>query len=497
MKNNKIDVILIKPNDKKQIYGSLPGKYAAVDPPWWLAAVGGGIRKLGMNVKLIDADAKNQDPAETAEIVANARPYLVGIMLIGNNLTASTWKMNGASVLAKALKDKKQDLPVFLWGQHVSALPERTLREEACDFVVRGEGIRTIYELVKAVQEKKYIPDLKIKGLWYLWNGLITGSMETDLIEDMDLLPVDGWDLLEEQEYLNHVPFSFEDLGKRNRYGTICTSLGCPFQCTYCAISHFSGRKVRYRSPEQVVKEIDWWVTNRNAYYLRILDENFTLNKEHAMAVCEAVKKAGFHISMWAYARVDTVDEKLLKAMYEAGIRWVSYGFESGSRKVRGLVQKDQYSTNRMKDIVRITHQAGISIVANFMFGLPEDDEETMNETLLLAKELNCEYPNMYCTMAYPGSLLYEESIRNGVTLPESWLGYTQLGYECFPLPTRHLSSKQVLAFRDYAFNAFFKDNDRYFRQILDKFGQEAVDYIKEMLDSKLKRKLLEMECEI
>ena len=162
-----------------------------------------------------------------------------------------------------------------------------------------------------------------------------------------------------------------------------------------------------------MVKEIDWWVTNRNAYYLRILDENFTLNREHAMAVCEAVQEAGYDISMWAYARVDTVDARLLEKMYAAGIRWISYGFESGSKKVRGVVQKDQYSTDKMKEIVAMTHHAGISIVANFMFGLPEDDRETMEETLLLARELNCEYPNMYCTMAYPGSVLYEESIRD------------------------------------------------------------------------------------
>lgn len=453
---------------------------------------GGGIRKLGMNVRLIDADAGDQDPVKTAEIVTKIKPCLVGIMLIGNNLTASTWKMNGASVLAKKIKDKMPDLPVFMWGQHVSALPERTLREEKCDFVVRGEGIRTIYELIKAIQDKKNIPGLNIKGLWYRWNGMVAGSMEPDLIEDLDLLPVDGWDLLDGQEYLNHVPFSFEDLGKRDRYGTICTSLGCPFHCTYCAVSQFSGKKVRYRSPEQVVKEIDWWVTNRNAYYLRILDENFTLNREHAMAVCEAVQEAGYDISMWAYARVDTVDARLLEKMYAAGIRWISYGFESGSKKVRGVVQKDQYSTDKMKEIVAMTHHAGISIVANFMFGLPEDDRETMEETLLLARELNCEYPNMYCTMAYPGSVLYEESIRNGVELPDSWLGYTQLGYECHPLPTRYLSSKEVLEFRDYAFRAFFEDNDNYFRMIIKKFGQEAMDYMKEMLGSRLKRKLLE-----
>ncbi len=488
---SKVDVVLIKPNDKKNIYGTLPGEYTAIDPPWWLAVMGGCLRDQGLNVKVIDADGENQDPQKTAAIVAKWKPCLVGVLLLGNNLTASTWKMNGASLLAKAIKMISPDLPIFMWGQHVAALPERTLREESCDFVIKGEGFHAIYELTKAIQEQKNIPELKIKGLWYKWNEEISGSNEVDLIEDLNTLPVDGWDLLGNQEYSNHVSFAFEDLNNRKRYGSICTSLGCPFQCTYCAISHFSGRTVRYKSPESVVKEIEWWVKNRNVFYLRIMDENFTLNREHAMEVCSAIIKKKYDISMWAYARVDTVDKELLEKMYEAGIHWVSYGFESGSKKVQGVIQKDQYSTERMKEIVNMTHEVGMNIVANFMFGLPEDDKETMNETLQLAKDLNCEYPNMYCTMAYPGSLLYEESIRKGVQLPDSWLGYTQLGYECHPLPTKYLSAKEVLEFRDYAFNAFFKDNKNYFELLRNKFGQEPVNYIKKMTKNKLKRKLL------
>ncbi len=414
MKKDNIDVILVKPNDKKNIYGSLPGKYTAIDPPWWLATVGGCLRDYGLCVKLIDADAQNQDPLKTSKIISELKPCLVGILLLGNNLTASTWKMNGASFLAKAIKEEMPDMPIFMWGQHVAALPERTLKEEKCDFVIRGEGVHAIYELLIAIREHKNIPNCEIKGLWCNWNGKIAGSSEVDLIEDLNAVPVDGWELLGNQEYSNHVPFAFEDMGKRKRYGTICTSLGCPFQCTYCAISHFSGRRVRYKSPENVVKEIDWWIKNRDVYYLRIMDENFTLNKEHAMAVCEAVIKENYNISMWAYARVDTVDAELLNKMYEAGIHWLSYGFETGNIKVQGAIGKSQYSTEKMKEIVDMTHNAGINIVANYMFGLPEDDSESMNETLQLAKELNCEYPNMYCTMAYPGSVLYAENVLGG-----------------------------------------------------------------------------------
>ncbi len=114
-----------------------------------------------------------------------------------------------------------------------------------------------------------------------------------------------------------------------------------------------------------------------------------------------------------------------------------------------------------------------------------------MQASLDLARELCCEYPNFYCTMPYPGSQLYKDCVEQGVELPSSWLGYTQLGYECHPMATRYLSSKEVLEFRDKAFDEFFKDNDAYFDNLRNKFGEEPVKLVKGMLGHKLKRRLL------
>lgn len=484
------DIVLIKPNDKKNVYGTIPGKFTAIDPPWWLATMGGYLRDKGINVRLIDAEHENADPKDTAKEVAECKPLLVGILLLGSNLTASTWKMHGSSVLAKAIKEVDESLPIFFWGQHVSALPKRTLEEENGDFVIKGEGFDTILQLVKMLQrgEDNYET---IDGLWYKRNGNIAGNDKMQLIKNLDELPVDGWDLLDDNHYRNHTHFAFEDLEKRDRYGAITTSLGCPFQCTYCAICQFSANSVRFKTPERAVEEIDYWVQKHNVYYLRILDECFTVNKEHVNKFCDLLIERGYNLSIWINARTDLVDEELLKKMYAAGIRWIGYGFESGSKKIRGLVQKDQYTLDQIKHTVKITKEAGMSICSNFMFGLPDDDKDTMQDSLDLARELCCEYPNFYCTMAYPGSKLYDDCIRDGVEMPDSWLGYTQLGYECHPMATRFLTSKEVLEFRDYAFDKFFENNEAYFENIRTKFGEEPVKIIQGMLQHKLKRRLL------
>lgn len=177
------------------------------------------------------------------------------------------------------------------------------------------------------------------------------------------------------------------------------------------------------------------------------------------------------------------------KKMKQAGINWLSYGIESGSQKVRTGVAKSGFGQDDIRKIVEMTKAAGINVGGNFIFGLPDDNLETMQKSLDLAKELNCEMVNFYTAMAYPGSKLYEQVLAQGIKLPETWLGYAQLNEETLPLPTKHLSSSEVLRFRDKAFQEYYS-NPRYLKMIEEKFGQETLAHIKEMLKHKIKRKL-------
>ncbi len=130
--------------------------------------------------------------------------------------------------------------------------------------------------------------------------------------------------------------------------------------------------------------------------------------------------------------------------------------------------------------------KVNVNIIANFMFGLPNDTLDTMQETLNLAKELNCEYVNFYCTSAYPGSQLYSNTIKkekeeNIKILPDNWEGYNQYSKKFLPLPTKYLTSKEILEFRDKAFQEYFSD-PRYLKMIEEKFGKNALRYIEDML---------------
>src|SRR5205823_2743163 len=123
---------------------------------------------------------------------------------------------------------------------------------------------------------------------------------------------------------------------------------------------------------------------------------------------------------------------------------------------------------------------AGINVIGNYIFGLPEDDRETMQATLDLATDLNCEFANFYSAMAYPGSPLYALALRQGVPLPERWTGYSQHSRDCLPLPTRHLPAAEVLRFRDQAFLTYYT-NQRYLEMVQRRFGLETVEHIRHM----------------
>jgi radical SAM superfamily enzyme YgiQ (UPF0313 family) len=141
-------------------------------------------------------------------------------------------------------------------------------------------------------------------------------------------------------------------------------------------------------------------------------------------------------------------------------------------------------------EIVRMTEDAGLYIGANFIFGLPDDTRDTMRRTLDMAIAINAELANFYCTMAYPGSALYDEALAQGQPLPATWQGYSQYAYETLPLPTKHLGGPEVLAFRDRAFKAYFA-RPEYLAKIRATFGPDTEQHIRDMLTTGLKRKFV------
>ena len=489
---NKLDVLLINPGNRNETHGKLGDSLSACEPPLWTALMAASVREKGYSVAIIDADAEKLSAKDTVDKIIGFNPLLAGISAIGANPSASsTPKMPAIRKLLNELSSRSSGIKTFLYGIHPSALPERTLKEEAVNFVCRGECFNTIPKLVDAV--KSGSETYNIAGVWYRQRDRIVSNGWGKLVEDIDELPFAAWDLLPMSLYRAHNWHCFRHIDKRKEgYAVIYTSLGCPYNCTYCNIhALYDGKPgIRFRSPQKVAMEIDLLVQRYNVKNIKILDELFVLKESRVLELCDLIIKRGYDLNIWAYARVDTVNEKLLKKMKQAGINWLAYGIESGSKEVRDGVHKGKFTRQVIMDTIEITKRAGISIIGNYMFGLPDDNLATMKETFNLAKELNCEYANFYSTMAYPGSQLYAESVEKSIDLPDDWLGFSQLGEKTFPLPTKYLSNKEVLHFRDRAFCEYFSDS-KYLTMIAEKFGTKVVEHINQMLEYKLHRNVI------
>lgn len=488
-----IDILLVNPGSPAAVYQELSGQLSAYEPPSLAALFATYIRIKGGTVDIVDAPVNHLSPEMAAKhIYDNFNAKLIVMVVYGFQPSASSQNMTAASETCTALKKLNPNCKILMTGTHPAALPARTLKEEDVDFVCSQEGPQTIwgtFELLKAGSDDFST----VPSLWYKRGGITLSTPQGPLLDDIDAeMPGGAWDLLPMEKYRAHNWHCFDHINDRQPYVSIHTSLGCPYKCTFCCINAPFG-KATYRmwSPDTVIKEIDELVNKYGVKNIKFVDEMFVFNKQHVMGICDRIIERGYDLNIWAYARVDTVKDEYLEKFRKAGIRWLALGIESGSKHVRDGVEKGRFGTEQIIQVVRKIQAAGIHVIGNYIFGLPDDTHESMNETLDLAIEANCEFANFYSAMAYPGSKLYTMAIEKGWDLPDKWIGYSQHSYEAKPLRSEALPAWEILKFRDEAFHRYFT-NPKYLDLVKQKFGEEVLQHIKEMTKIKLRRKIVE-----
>lgn len=498
----KLDLLLVNPGGAQRIYQNLGRNLAAKEPPIWAGLLATYAERAGHSVAILDANALDLTPAETAAEVAAMAPRLCVVVVYGHNPNASTFAMPGASDVCTALAERFPEVSTMLLGGHVAALSERTLQEEQVDFVCNGEGAVTIDELLRVLQAgcgHKASELERVRGLLW-WDGDVARSNPpAPIVRDLPAsMPGMAWHLLDMTRYRAH---NWHCFGRDSRepYAALYTTLGCPFRCTFCCIqapfksgeaaAGFDPSLNSYRrfDPAAVVAQMTMLVQQHGITNFKIADELFLLDKKHVGAICDGLSALKADLNLWAYARVDTCrDGELLARMRAAGVRWLALGIESASERVRGGVDKG-YRPEAIQKSVDLIRGAGIHVMGNYIFGLPEDDATTMRLTLDFAKELNTEFANFFSAMAYPGSQLYRDAVANGWPLPAKWSGYSQHSKDCLPLPTKHLAGAEVLAFRDAAFHEYFA-SERYQSMVARTFGAGTLGEVKAMLGEPLPR---------
>jgi len=503
-----MDVVFVTPDSSLLAYQGLAKVHSAIEPPTWSLLLAESCRSKGFKPAILDCDAEKLTLEQTVIRIEELKPRLIVFVLYGQNPNSGTTSMIGAIKLAEALKEGSIGVPICFCGSHTQALPKEVLSHSCVDLVLLNEGT---YALLNLLASNLSSDIWSIKGIGYKEDGLpiLNASERVVPHELMDQdLPGYAWDLLPYKEYpldLYRAHFWHADFDhdKRTPFAAIYTSLGCQFACSFCMIniinrvdnaegvnaSHSKG--MRFWSPEWVNREMTK-LANMGVKTLRISDEMFFLNRKYYLPILEGCIESDFGFNMWTYSRIDTVRPQVLEVFKKAGVNWLALGVEAGNQLVRQEVQKGSFKEVNIRDICSTISNEGINIISNYIFGFPNDNFETMNQTLELALELNTEMVNMYACQALPGSPLYNIAKEKGWSLPSSYEGFSFLSYECDPLQTNYLSAAEVLQFRDNSWERYFS-NEKYLSLVQTRFGVKQRENVEEMAKIKLKRRILEI----
>ncbi len=509
----KLDVLFINPGNHKAIYQGLEKDYSAIETPTWALLLAQSMRAVGHETRIFDVNAERLSTNQAVQRIKKTNTRLLCFVVYGQNPNSGTVNMSGATVLSKAIKDEGITTPVCFVGSHVSALPLEVLKKEpSIDFVLCNEGVYALRNLLDIDTDDIDMLG-QIKGIGYRKNSrLVLTNPEQVVPQDrMDMdLPGYAWDLLPYDKkpldlYRSHFWHAEYNHDKRTPFAAIYTSLGCMFKCNFCMINilnrndnapigvagNYSG--MRFWSPDLIIAELEK-LMDMGVRTLRISDEMFLLNKKYYIPLCKKIIEKGYGdlLSMWAYSRIDTIrDTKQLELIREAGIKWLALGIESGEKEIRQEATKGKFEDIDIRESVQRVHDHGIEIIANYLFGLPGDNMESMQRTLNLSMELCTIAWNAYAVMPLPGSELYRKSKENNYDLPTDYLGYSFYSYNTSPIPTKYLNSAEILKFRDEAFTKYHTSKP-YLDKINKKYGEVAKKNIEEMVKIKLKRKILE-----
>jgi len=399
------------------------------------------------DVTLFDAEVEDES---LASLLARERFDVVGI----SSPTPLIYEAWEAAALAKA-----QGALTILGGPHLTLMPAESMQRPEVDMVVRGEAEETLVEIVRAIEDsgrqgnlsgKLLLPDepwADIAGLSYRnLAGEVVHNIGRPLRQDIENIPRPAYHLFKIERYTNLQPIT-DGLDPHARAYTLLTSRGCPHQCIYCS-KPITGNTWRARSPEDVVAEWRYLVEEMGATEIGITDDVWNLKLDRAKEICRQLVAEGLNHVPWITVhgmRVDQTDAELFQLMKQAGCKRVGFGVESGNQAVLDSIKKRQ-TLGDVRRAFRDAKAAGLQTMGFFIFGLPADTEETMEDTIRFALELDPDMANFMIAAPYPGTELWEIAQREGRLFSTDWRDYAihdeRARYELPTLPPELVERK-------------------------------------------------------
>lgn len=380
-----------------------------IAPPLGIAYMAGVLQENNIDVEILDASAEDMDFKDVEKELLKRKPDLVA-------LTALTPTIGRALETAQVVKETLPDSIVVMGGYHPTFNFIETLEDENVDIVIRGEGEYIMLNLVQALENQSSLHD--VKGIVFEDKNSkeIVVNPEAPLIQDLDELPFPALNLLPMKKY--------RLLDMDTHMTTMITTRGCPMQCSFCSSAAMHGKKIRERSVENIVDEIEYLKTNYDIDTIAFMDDTFTLKKRKVMAICDEILKRNIEIMWGCTSRVDTLDEKLLKKMKEAGCITIFIGVESADQQQLDNMCKNT-TIAKIENAFKIAHNLKIRTIASVALGMPGDTKEIMNKTVKFVHKLKPNYAIYSLATPYPGTRFYKEAFEKNLIKIKDWSKYT------------------------------------------------------------------------
>lgn len=408
-----------------------PTKELLVIPPlppsdlMYLAAVS---EKVGL-------EAKIKDYSQGGNLEADLKDFQPDYLLV--NVATPTLEHD-----LKALSIAKDILPnvitIAKGASFLTLAKDIMYKHDGLDIAIVGEAEKTLEEILVGKEKQD------ILGIYYRANSEIIFTGIRPFIENLDEIPFPARHLVDNNIYRR------PDNNKVQ--AVIKVSRGCPFHCFFCLATPVSGAKVRKRSIENIIAEIKECVEKYNIKNFVFWSDIFNIDREWTISLCNAICESGLKITWSANTRADTADLEMAKIMYKSGCRLVSIGVESGSQYMLDKIGK-KIKLDDVRRTVKVFKKAKIRIYNYFVIGLPWETEETVEETIKFAIELNSDFISFYTATPLPGSRFFDYARENGLFDKETSF---ENAYYYPAVNTHNLTKERVFELHKSAIKRFY-----------------------------------------
>jgi len=395
-----VKIVLISPPSPSEFRvsrGLMGGFGMAVNPgllypPVELAHVASVLEAEGHEVAIHDADALGHGPEETVAAVRAHAPAFVA-------LDSSSTSLDRDLALARELRTSLR-VPVAILGSQVTFTPGEIFGADNVDCVVRGEPEHTVRDLARRVAAGEGFAG--VEGItWRRADGEIVHEPEREKIKDLDSLPLPARHLLRNELY--RFP------GIDGPITTVKSSRGCPLDCSFCGYTLAQGLRFRFRSPENVLRELEDIVRVHCVHHVVFRDPIFTTRKDRVHAICDGILERRLDLKWQCETAVKVLDRELLAKMAKAGCVHISLGVDSGNE----LIQRKHCGAKLLDHDAAVkvfadARELGIETRAFCMIGFPEETPAMVEDTLRLVERCDPDQVQFCAVTAYPGTPLYK-----------------------------------------------------------------------------------------